>query len=216
MQGLQRDASWGENRARPMGGACQKHRAALHWGEGRLAKCPWPCLCLVGRSGRAKQSSHVPWLHRESSVASFSSLIYPVFSCLFLLPCIEAQLFLYACKNNTPLSHGLALGVCCVCLHLLFLLSTLPALQPQQGTRFLLPVVFLFFLEFISVSKCTMLFLITEELASSWKFSGCSQLRKPENSVSLGLKASSFFIWCALSLCPTPWLCHLPQRCILW
>lgn len=151
----------------PWVGACQKHQPALRWGEGRSAKCPRPCLCLVGRSGRAKQSSHVPWLHRELSVASFSSLIYPVFTRLFLLPCIEARLFLYAFKNSTPLPYGLALGVCCVCLHLLFVLSTLPALQRQQGTRFLLPVVFLFFLEFISVSKCTMLVLITEELASS-------------------------------------------------
>lgn len=87
----------------PWVGACQKHQPALRWGEGRSAKCPRPCLCLVGRSGRAKQSSHVPWLHRELSVASFSSLIYPVFTRLFLLPCIEARLFLYAFKNSTPL-----------------------------------------------------------------------------------------------------------------
>lgn len=213
----------------------KKHQVALRCGESRSAKCPWPCLCPTGWSGRAKQSPRVPRLQREAgwSLQSSDGVIKYIWQlvciCGFvqlaylpgILPFLSSHLYwgsvVSICLQNqhiTAIWPGL--GVCCVCLHLLFVLSTLPALQPQQGTRFLLPVVFLFFLESTSVSKCTMLFLITEELASSWKFSGRSQLRKAGNSVSLGLKASSFFIRWALSLCPTSWLCYLPQRCILW
>lgn len=59
----------------------------------------------------------------------------------FLLPCVKVHLLLCATKNSTSLHSWLCHG-CYLCLHLLFDLYTLLAIQSQHDTCFLLLVGF--------------------------------------------------------------------------